>query len=102
LYVCDLDEDNDQDVIAGSGWAGVNQVNWYENTGMAITENQDLRPSQYSTGPTIIRGSLLSLTDKTSRIYDITGKEIKSYNPSPGIYFLRIDDNNIQKVIKIN
>jgi hypothetical protein len=102
LYVCDLDEDGDQDVVAGSGWAGVNQVNWYENTGTAITENHDQRVPRNFAGPTIIRGPLLPLIGENANVYDITGKKIESHNPSPGIYFLRIDDNNIQKVIRIN
>ena len=101
LYICDLDEDGDQDAVAASGWAGVNQVNWYENTGTAITETRDLRVSQYTTGPTIIRGSLLALTDRNGKVYDITGKEIKSSNPTPGIYFLKNNDNTIQKIVKI-
>jgi hypothetical protein len=101
LYVCDLDEDNDQDVVAASGWAGVNQVNWYENTSTAITETRDQRVSQHFTGPTIIRGSLLSLIDKNSKIYDIAGKEIKSTNPTPGIYFLKTDNKTITKIVKI-
>jgi hypothetical protein len=31
LYVCDVDGDGDQDIIAGSGWKGMNTVKWWEN-----------------------------------------------------------------------
>ncbi len=33
LYICDLDDDDDQDVVAGSGWKGINQVKWWRNDG---------------------------------------------------------------------
>jgi hypothetical protein len=101
LYVCDLDQDSDEDVIAGSGWAGTNEVKWWENTGPGITETRGQKLSCNVTGPTIIRGSLHLLMDKKSKIFNITGEEINSINPTPGIYFLKSDNNTIQKIVKI-
>lgn len=36
LYVCDLDGDRDMDIIAGSGWKGINQVKLYENNAKTV------------------------------------------------------------------
>jgi hypothetical protein len=34
-------------------------------------------------------------------IFDITGREIMSLNPVPGIYFIEVDGSVAQKIIKI-
>jgi hypothetical protein len=33
IYACDLDGDQDNDIVAASGWAGTNEVKWWENRG---------------------------------------------------------------------
>jgi hypothetical protein len=34
-------------------------------------------------------------------LYDITGRQIQTLNPAPGIYFIEIDNRIVQKVVKI-
>lgn len=50
---------------------------------------------------TIISGPLLLPEDKECKVYDITGREITANQLAPGIYFLEIDGEVVQKVIKI-
>jgi len=50
---------------------------------------------------TILTGPLPFAGDKSYKIFDITGREIHSLNPAPGIYFIQIDKKITQKIIKI-
>jgi aminopeptidase N len=51
--------------------------------------------------PTVFSG-LLCLPDHGSyRIYDITGREVKITHLAPGIYFIKIDNRIVTKVIKV-
>jgi hypothetical protein len=101
LYVCDLDGDNDQDVIAASGWQGINEVKWWENTGTGITEKRITEDASLKLCPTIIATSVMMAARPGKKIYDITGREIKQPHFTPGIYFVETEDNTIQKVVKI-
>jgi hypothetical protein len=100
LYVCDLDEDGDQDAIVASSWQGTNEVQWCENVGTAIAENCDQTVSRFLM-PTVTKGPFLVPVDHHVEIYDITGREINTLNPTPGIYFLQIDGRMVQKIIKV-
>lgn len=50
---------------------------------------------------TIFSGSLLFLTDKRYRIFDIAGREIHTLNPVPGVYFVEINGKITKKIAKI-
>jgi hypothetical protein len=50
---------------------------------------------------TIFVGPLSFSTEKPYKIYDITGHQIHTLNPAPGIYFIEVDGEIRQKVIKI-
>ena len=50
---------------------------------------------------TIVSGPLQMPKHGIYKIYDITGRQVHNLNPAPGIYFIEIDDQIIQKVIKI-
>jgi len=52
-------------------------------------------------GATVFRGPLVLPAGTTCRIYDITGSEITTRNPAPGIYFIKIDGKVVNKVIKV-
>lgn len=50
---------------------------------------------------TIMKGPLTFPEYKTWRLFDISGREILTLNPAPGIYFLGVDGNIKQKIVKI-
>lgn len=52
-------------------------------------------------GATIFSGPLLLPEGKKCRVFDITGRVVMPDKIKPGIYFLKIDDQIIQKVIKV-
>lgn len=54
------------------------------------------------TGATVIKGILRLPEDMRYKIFDITGRQIHTLNPTPGIYFIVIDGVVIQKIIRIN
>jgi hypothetical protein len=101
LYVCDLDQDGDYDAVAASSWAGTNEVNWYENTGTGIAENRIGENSAQNLKATIVSSSAMLYVGTGTRIYDITGREVKPTHLAPGIYFVETKDNKLQKIIKI-
>jgi len=101
LYVCDLDDDGDEDVLSGSSWAGIHEVRWWENTGTAITENHDRPSPDHIMSTTIINGPIHLLLDEKSKIFSITGRQIHTLDPAPGIYFIETDGKITGKIIKI-
>ncbi|MBN2621435.1 T9SS type A sorting domain-containing protein [candidate division WOR-3 bacterium] len=103
LYVCDLDCDGDSDAVAASSWAGTNEVKWYENTGTGIAENHRLAasPDFGISIATIVSGPLPLPGDSEYRIYDISGQQVHSQNPTPGIYFIQGDGKITHRVIKV-
>ncbi len=52
-------------------------------------------------GATVFSGPLLLPKDKKCKIYDITGREVKSHLLRPGIYFIEIDGVITKKVVKV-
>jgi hypothetical protein len=52
-------------------------------------------------GSTIIKGPLLLIGEQKYKIFDITGCQIHTLNPAPGIYFIEVDGEIRQKVVKI-
>ncbi len=102
LYVCDLDADNDSDVVAASSWQGTNEVKWYENLGTGITGGHDPIPNSPRSGATIMRGSAFLPLDNDARLLDITGREVESNPVTPGIYFTEVKGRITDKIIVVN
>ncbi|HEC77980.1 MAG TPA: T9SS type A sorting domain-containing protein [candidate division WOR-3 bacterium] len=50
---------------------------------------------------TIIAGPIQLPKHGKSRIYDITGRRLYTSNPGPGIYFLEINGEIVQKIVKV-
>jgi uncharacterized delta-60 repeat protein len=51
--------------------------------------------------PCIVRGHIVLPKDINCKIFDITGRQIHTLDPAPGIYFIEVDGEIRQKVIKI-
>jgi lipopolysaccharide export LptBFGC system permease protein LptF len=50
---------------------------------------------------THVKGALPVPTGVSYKIFDITGREIRTLNPSPGIYFIEIQGKTTYKVLKV-
>jgi hypothetical protein len=50
---------------------------------------------------TIITGPLRLPDGLDYRVFDITGREVSTTNPAPGIYFIGTDGEIVHKVIKV-
>lgn len=101
LYVCDLDDDDDEDVLAASSWAGINEVRWWENIGPGIDENRIFKTLSQHFYPTIISSAAMLRARPRSKLYDITGRVVEPANITRGIYFLEVDDKVVQKVVRV-
>lgn len=83
--------------IASPG--GLNDV-WY-STGLGIEEDNTSITKKQCLGSTIIDGPILLPKGKSCRVFDITGRVVMPDRIQPGIYFIEIDGQIIQKVVKI-
>ncbi len=68
---------------------------------LGIVEEITYSAEEHYHGPTIISGPLLLPGNKNYSIYDITGREIKVSQIGRGIFFIKNEENEIQKVVKI-
>lgn len=62
-------------------------------------ETADVKMNDY--GATVISGPLFPSRSENCKIFDITGRQIHTLNPAPGVYFAEIDGEIRQKVVKI-
>jgi len=70
-----------------------------DTLGFLETSPTKARQTTYSS--TILTGPLVLPTGMDVKIFDITGRQIHTINPTPGIYFIEIDGKIRQKIIKI-
>jgi parallel beta-helix repeat protein len=79
----------------------VNFIPWLGQPVGAVEEekNTSIKISDFST--TIITGQLLLDKNMKYRIFDITGRVVRSDNMKPGVYFIEIDGRVTQKVVKV-
>ena len=66
-----------------------------------IARQEDLQVSRNDRGASMFSGPLILPEGKTCRVFDITGRQIHTLDPAPGIYFIQIDGEIRQKIIKI-
>lgn len=71
-------------------WPGVEE----RPTVQCVTENTAMKS-------TIFAGPFVLPEGKNCKVFDITGCEIHTLNPAPGIYFIEVDGEIRQKAIKI-
>jgi hypothetical protein len=82
----------------GSGNADVWLLKVGTDIGIA-EENTVVRKNNYDAS--IISGHLLLPQNENCKVFDITGREIHTLNPAPGIYFIQVDNEIVTKVVKI-
>lgn len=71
--------------------------------GTDIVGKQEMTKSSANAwyGATVFAGPLRLPEGSLYKIFDITGREIKTLDPAPGIYFIEVDEKIVQKVVKI-
>lgn len=99
VYAEDIDSDGDIDVLAAAN--AVDDIYWYESDLVGIDEGDITNISIPEFAATIVRGPIHIPADKKITIYDITGRSMSTSHVAPGIYFIEIDGNIAQKIIKI-
>lgn len=73
-----------------------------DSTGsLDVEENRTVTNNYIYTYTTIFNGPLQFPTDKPFKIFDITGRQIYTINPTPGIYFIEIEGKIRQKIVKV-
>lgn len=85
--------------IGNSGYSDAYLVKIESDT-LAVTEQYDYVTKQRCIS-TIVSGPLLVPEDASYTIFDITGCQIHTLDPAPGIYFIEVDGEMQQKIIKI-
>ena len=70
---------------------------WMNN----IDETTERHVSQAINVPTVVSGIIKLPGGVTYDLYDVTGRKMTAADPVPGIYFLEIDGECIQKIIKV-
>jgi hypothetical protein len=73
---------------------------WYDQTGVADYPVTKYKEHAYI-GATIFAGPMIPPRGKNCKIFDITGRQTKNVNPPPGVYFMELDGEIKQKIIKV-
>jgi hypothetical protein len=97
--VANVDGDPRDEIVVGSQY-----TNWlyvFKDMNFGVEEEKVESVKNNNFGATIIAGPLLLPEGKNCKVFDITGRTVAPDKIKPGIYFLEIDDNIVQKVIKI-
>jgi hypothetical protein len=108
LYACDLDNDSDTDIVAGSSHNGNFEIRWYENlyvisvknTGGVVPEKFILHqnfPNPFNP-VTRIEFSVPERIPVSLKVYDVLGREIRvlvdEVKPA-GNYYAELDGSNL-------
>jgi hypothetical protein len=83
----------------GSGGHDIQLIKFAPDVG--INEIQDEVTDEWKHGTTIVAGPLQPPLQTDYQIIDIAGRQIHTLDPAPGIYFIEVDGEIRQKVIKI-
>ncbi|MBN2619872.1 right-handed parallel beta-helix repeat-containing protein, partial [candidate division WOR-3 bacterium] len=73
---------------------------WYDQTTVAERPLVKYKERAYI-GATIFAGPLVLPQGKHYKVFDITGREIHTLNPAPGIYFIEENGAIVTKVVKV-
>jgi hypothetical protein len=99
VYAEDMDGDGDNDALAAA--TNSNAIYWYENDLVGINENRRATLEQPHLGATVIRGPIVLPPGIDFSIFDISGRQVKTNELAPGIYFIQKEGVVCQKIIKI-
>ena len=96
--------DNAGDIcITGSSYAPGTKEDYatikYSATGLMEYENTIVKKETFMT--TIFRGALQLPEGKRCKVYDITGRLVEPEKIAPGIYFVEVDNEIVQKFVRI-
>lgn len=83
----------------GAGGSDVYLVRLASDLGVEEQEAHYSEKAYY--GATIISGPIHLPAERMCRMFDITGREVTTYDAKPGVYFIEIDGQIVQKIIKI-
>ena len=83
----------------GAGETDIYLIKLASETGIAENEGSVIR--HLVPGATIVRGPLPLPTGKEYKIFDISGREVRNVDPAPGIYFVELEGEVVQKIIKV-
>ena len=78
-------------------WYSWNEL--FEGVVPVVEEVVQKSPEKATIISTILTGPIPKY--KNSKVYDITGRRLQTFNPGPGIYFIERNSEIVQKVVKI-
>lgn len=79
----------------------VDFIPWLYWPGVEDRPSYNIVNNHNAINASILTGSIPLPADKPYNIFDITGRQIHTLNPVPGIYFIEVDGEIRQKVIKV-
>lgn len=68
---------------------------------VGIESNTNVLPDDRPRTTSVVSGPLVLPADKKCQVFDIAGREVSIVNPAPGIYFVRVEGEVVQKIIKV-
>ncbi len=104
IFITFIEDKDAGAAVQGEGIETENPVRlWviHRNLITGIKEQITDKSLENINGSTIFTGPLLLPANQYYKIFDITGRQIHTLNPTPGIYFIEVDGEIRQKVIKI-
>jgi hypothetical protein len=98
VHAADLDDDDDIDVLSCATYA--DDIAWFESDLTGVAEEHEMHAGKGCV-TSVICGPLVLPQDRTYRLFDISGREADVRKLSPGIYFVEIEGQVVQKVVKV-
>ena len=86
--------------IGTSGPAGYDVYLIKTEPEVGISENE-IVIEEYECGTTLVSGPLPLPEGRNCRVFDISGRIVEATNIAPGVYFIEIDNEVVQKIVKI-
>jgi hypothetical protein len=104
IFITFIEDKDAGSFLMGEGVATENPVRlwvFHKNLITGIKEHVSNEIPKGIIGSTIFSNHLVLPEGRPYKIFDITGRQIHTVNPAPGIYFIEVDGKIPQKIIKI-